>query len=387
MEKSLFKPLAVGRFQLEHRIVLAPLTRSRGTERDSDGNESLANELMVTYFDCNKNQNQLNRKQATYYAQRTTQGGLLISEASPICPEGRFSILTPSLYSSEHIRQWNATTTAVHEKGGFIFAQLWHLGMHSRPHLDPLNRSPAAPSEFNRESDGTPTRALTLQEISDTINLYVQAAKNAIEAGFDGVEIHGANGYLVDQFLNDNINKRSDSYGSTTLENKCRFATQVTKAVADAIGADRTGIRLSPWNKFGGMNDSDPIKTWSYLLESLNPLGLAYVHLVEPRVAGAGDSSVEFDAKVVNLSEFRKVWKGVLIVAGGYLPDSAENAVDKGRADLVAFGRYFISNPDLVYRIKEGLPFTKYDRPTFQVGGETGYIDYKTWAEGRKQGE
>ncbi|KAI9329715.1 putative NADH-dependent flavin oxidoreductase [Obelidium mucronatum] len=366
-EAALSSRFQLGRYQLQHRIVLAPLTRSRGTERDGAGNESVANELM-----------------ATYYGQRATAGGLLVSEAAPVCAAARFAAKTPSLHSAAHAAAWTRATAAVAARGGVFFAQLWHLGMHCRPPLDPLRRAPPAPVARARPADGVATRALSCGEIAEVAALYAAAARHAIDAGFHGVEIHAANGYLIDQFLNDNINTRTDHYGSQSLENKCRFAIEVTRAVVDAIGADRVGIRLSPWNKFGGMDDSDPVATWCYLLEALNDIEggkLAYVHLVEPRVAGAGDSLVPVNTEVVNLDAFRKVWKGPLIVAGGYLPDSAEAAVKEGRSDLVAFGRYFISNPDLVTRIQKGLPLAKYDRSTFQVGEEVGYTDYKAWDE------
>ncbi|KAJ3281934.1 hypothetical protein HDU79_010377 [Rhizoclosmatium sp. JEL0117] len=365
---SLFEPIEVGRFSLSHRLVLAPLTRSRGTERTSTGAESVANGLM-----------------GTYYFQRATKGGLLISEATPICPEGRFSARTPSLYSIEHVHAWKQVTDAVHDKGSIFFAQLWHLGMHCRPHLDPLSRPPPAPSAFLRPLDNLQTRALSINEIKEVIQTYASAAKNAILAGFDGVEIHAANGYLPDQFLNSNINTRTDAYGGS-VENRCRFVLELAQAVVDAIGADRVGIRFSPFNKFGGMDDADPVETWSCMLKLLEPFELAYVHLVEPRVAGAGDALVPVDPSKVNLDVFRNVWKGVLIVAGGYTPETAANAVESKRADLVAFGRHFISTPDLVDRVRRGLPLNPYDRPTFQVGEEKGYIDYPTWEE-KEQGK
>ncbi|KAI9352551.1 oxo-phytodienoic acid reductase [Zopfochytrium polystomum] len=226
---------------------------------------------------------------------------------------------------------------------------------------------------------------LTTEEIPALIQQYVRAAELAIEAGFDGVEIHGANGYLVDQFINDNVNnQRTDAYGGDA-EGRVRLAVEVVKAVADAIGADRTGIRLSPYGTFQGMGDSNPVATWCALLERLNPLGIAFVHLVEPRIAGGWDAAVAPDEEAVNLRPFRQAYKGTLIVAGGLTAESAEAKVKAGEADVAAFGRYFISNPDLPYRIQHDLPFTPYNRPTFYTDGEVGYTDYPTWLEQKQQ--
>ncbi|ETV99766.1 hypothetical protein H310_07818 [Aphanomyces invadans] len=371
---SLFEPLQVGDYTLSHRVVLAPLTRYRASALEGD-EESVPTDIM-----------------AKYYGQRASHGGLLISEASPIAPEGRPSILAPSIYTSLHAARWKPVTDAVHAKGGFIFLQLWHVGAWSHSGLDTKGRPPASSAVFNMEPgtslfntrDGLKprdpqTRILTTDEIPELIQQYVRAAKLAIEAGFDGVEIHGANSYLLDQFISDHINsQRTDQYGGS-LENRLRLPVEIATAVADAIGAGRTGIRFSPFVSIQGKQDSNPILTWTTLLKMLNPLHLAYVHLVEPRLPGSWDRVP--NPEELNLKPFREAYDGVLIVAGGHSADTADAAVKNGDADLVAFGRSFISNPDLPSRIQHGHPFSPYDRSTFYTPGEVGYTDYKTWEE------
>ncbi|KAF0691981.1 Aste57867_16887 [Aphanomyces stellatus] len=370
---ALFEPLRVGAFALKHRVVMAPLTRYRAAAHEA-GDESVPTAIM-----------------ATYYGQRASSGGLIVSEASPICPEGRPNIAAPAIYTRLHVERWRAVTDAVHAKGGFIVQQLWHVGGSSHSLFDPKGRAPPSSASFQMEGNpvNTPegpkprqvTRMLSTDEVQELIQQYVDAAKRAIEAGFDGVEIHGANGYILDQFINDQINnQRTDQYGGS-LENRIRLPVEVAAAVAAAIGADRTGIRFSPYGSFQGMKDSNPVATWSALLEKLNPLELAYVHLVEPRIAGGWDATVAPDADVINLKPFREVYRGVLIVAGGHTAESGAAAVGNGQADAVAYGRYFISNPDLPARIQHGHAFTPYNRATFYTPDGVGYTDYKTWNE------
>ncbi|ETV70672.1 hypothetical protein H257_13780 [Aphanomyces astaci] len=370
---QLFEPLQVGSITLQHRVVMAPLTRYRAHALE-DGVENVPSAIM-----------------ATYYGQRASKGGLIISEASPICPEGRPNIRAPSIYDPLHVAKWRAVTDAVHAKEGFIFMQLWHVGGSSHSLFDPQGRAPPSSASFQMEGNpvNTPegpkprqvTRMLSTAEVHDLIAQYVRASKLAIEAGFDGVEIHGANGYILDQFINDQINtQRTDQYGGS-LENRVRLPVEVAAAVAAAIGADKTAIRFSPFGSFQGMSDSDPVKTWSTLLKLLSPLRLAYVHLVEPRIAGGWDAGDAPDPTVINLTPFRAAYDGVLIVAGGHSAESGADVVASGGGDAVAYGRYFISNPDLPSRIKHGHPFTPYVRELFYTEGEVGYTDYKTWDE------
>ncbi|KAJ3402271.1 hypothetical protein HDU80_005235 [Chytriomyces hyalinus] len=341
-----FSPVQLGRFTLKHRIALAPLTRCRA---DKDG--QIPNALM-----------------AEYYGQRASDGGLLITEATPILPVTRFADTVPCIYTPEQVEAWKPVTEAVHAKNGVIFMQLWHIGFHCHPRYDPDQRN-APPSSSVYEREGRPTsRELSVDELKEYVQAYATAAKNAIAAGFDGVEIHGANSYLLDQFLSDKVNTRTDEYGGS-IENRSRFPLEVVEAVIAAIGADRTGIRFSPW----ALEPSDPVAQWSYVLERLNPLNLAYVHLVEPgRPADFKD-----------LTPFREVYKGVLIYAGGYEADTAKESIASGRCDLVAFGRWFISNPDLPARIQNDWKLTPYDRSTFYAAEDPvrGYTDYPNFEE------
>ncbi|KAJ3113609.1 hypothetical protein HDU96_003140 [Phlyctochytrium bullatum] len=341
---ALFTPLKLGRYELKHRIVLAPLT---------------------------------------YYEQRASDGGLLITEGSAISPEARVSLTIPSIYTDAQAEGWKQVTEAVHKKNGIIFMQLWHVGRASHSSYDLKGRPPGSSAPVSRKGMVfTPTgpqpyetpRMLTREELQDVITDFSEAAKRAVAAGFDGIEIHSANGYLPDQFINDNINNvRTDEYGGS-VENRIRLSLEIATACAKAIGGDRVGIRLSPWSTFQDMGDSDPITTWTALLKELNKLDLAYVHLTEARVDGASDSPEGKEEKTVK--PFREVYKGTFISAGGFLPETAEATVAKGDADLVAFGRYFISNPDLPLRIQKGIALTPYDRSTFYTNDEKGYTDY-----------
>eukprot|EP00887_Chlorella_sp_A99_P005008 scaffold4.g5008.t1 len=302
--------------------------------------------------------------------------------------------------AQEQVEAWQPITKAVHDKGATFFCQarrswehaslhhgcaparlLWHVGRASHPHYQPNEELPVSSSAiavgngsqcFSLKSmqleDYPAPRALEKEEIPGIVEEFRVAARNAIAAGFDGVEVHGANGYLIDQ---DNVNHRTDEYGGP-IENRCRFALEVVRAVVEEVGADRVGLRLSPFGSFLSATDSHPYALTTYLLEELNEFNLAYVHLVEPRTGG----SVDVDPGAYSLDPFRKVYRGTVIAAGGYKRDDAATAVASGRADLVAFGRWFLANPDLPRRFQLGAPLNKYDRNTFYTQGEEGYVDY-----------
>lgn len=358
---KLFEPIKIGKYHLQHRVVLSPLTRVRA----SPG--AIPNELMVEY-----------------YKQRASNGGLLITEATAIDRLAGGYPGAPGIYTKEHIDGWKKVTEAVHQKGGVIFLQLWHLGRTSYAKLNPNNEPIVSASAIAVKGMGTLgepyeiPHALEVEEIKEIVQKFKQAAKNAIEAGFDGVEIHGANGYLVDQFINSNSNQRTDEYGGS-VENRGRFALEVVDAVVDAVGADRTAIRFSPGSSYQDMYDETPIETWGYLTRSLQEKHsqLAYLHFVEPRSDTASDSN-----KIDSLDHFRKLWKGPFISAGGF-SSSIENGVKTAEetGNLIAFGRHFISNPDLPERIRRGLPLNKYDRNTFYTNAAAGYTDYPFYEE------
>ena len=358
----LFEKISFGSIQLSNRLVMAPLTRMRSSQ---PGN--IPNALM-----------------ATYYAQRAT-AGLIVSEATQVSQQGQGYPGTPGIHSSEQTEGWKLVTSAVHNAGGKIVAQLWHVGRISHRSHQPGNALPVAPSAIKPEGGTfsadwqqvafeTP-RALETSEIAGIVEDYRKAAQNAKDAGFDGVEVHGANGYLLDQFLQDGSNQRVDQYGGS-IENRARFLLEVVDAVSSVWGIDKIGVRLSPYGTFNDMKDSDPVALFTYVLAQLSQRSIAYVHLIEPRSSGAGGG----DGVVENVPDtavlFRKAFKGMLLSAGGYNPDNAKEVVEAGLADAVAFGRFYISNPDLPRKIKEGIPLTKYDRSTFYGGGEKGYTDY-----------
>jgi N-ethylmaleimide reductase len=343
-------------------MVMAPLTRMRSSQ---PGN--VPNALM-----------------ATYYAQRAS-AGLIISEASQVSQQGQGYPGTPGCYSPEQAEGWKLITHAVHQAGGKIVLQLWHVGRISHTSHQPGGALPVAPSAIKPEGGTfsaqwqpvafeTP-RALETSEIPGLIEDFRKAAINAKDAGFDGVEVHGANGYLLDQFLQDGSNQRTDQYGGS-IENRARLLLQVIDAVSSVWGSDRVGVRLSPYGTFNDMRDSDPVALFTYVLEQLSQRKIAYAHLIEPRSSGAGggDSVVENVPDTAEL--FRSAFKGALLTAGGYNADNAKEVIVAGLADGVAFGRFFISNPDLPRKIQEGIPFTKYDRSTFYGGAEKGYTDY-----------
>jgi len=349
---------------------MAPLTRMRSTQPGDIPNEM----------------------NATYYAQRASQGGLLISEATQISLLGKGYPAAPGIHSQEQIEGWKLTTRAVHDEGGYIFLQLWHVGRISHSSLHPEAGLPVAPSaiapsdggkaltaDFQQAPFETP-RALGLEEIPGVVAEYRQGAENAKAAGFDGVEIHSANGYLLDQFLEDTTNKRTDEYGGS-IDNRARLLMEVVDAVVQVWGKGRVGVRLSPYGTFSDMGDSDPVALFSYVLEQLSKRGIAYVHIVEPRVGNAGaDTPIDSDApKTAEI--FRRAFKGVLISAGGYSAETGEKAIANHLADAIAFGRLFIANPDLPKRFELKEKLNPYDRSTFYGGTERGYIDYPSLDE------
>jgi len=367
---SLFSPLEVGPFQLNHRVVMAPLTRMRA-ERDSFAPRTL---------------------NAEYYGQRATEGGLIIAEASPVMAAGRGNPATPGIYTDAQIKGWRTVVDAVHAKGGLIFLQLWHVGRvsHSSFHGGALPVAPSAvpivgTGMMAMTSDGkvvpyeTP-RALETSEIADVVEAFRQAARNALAAGFDGVEIHGANGYLLEQFLQSRSNLRTDRYGGS-IANRARLLMDVTQAAIEVWGADRVGVRLTPYGIANGSGEADPMPLYSYVVTALDKLGLAYLHFIEPRSSGAGRAEVNHQNVPSAMALFRPLWSGVLISAGGFTGETAEAAIAERHADAIAFGRIFISNPDLPRRLQRGFPITPYDRATFYGGEERGYTDYPVYDE------
>ena len=366
----LFSPLKVGPYQLEHRLMMAPLTRMRAAK------PSLAPRPL----------------NADYYAQRTTPGGLIIAEASPVLATGFGNPGVPGIYSEPQIEGWRAVVDAVHAKGGVIFLQLWHVGRVSHSSFQPGGVLPVAPSAVaisaeykTMTADGkaaayeTP-RALETGEVAGIVEAFQQAARNAKAAGFDGVEIHGANGYLIEQFLQSRSNLRTDQYGGG-IQNRVRFLMEVTQAVIEVWGADRVGVRLSPYGVANDSGEADPMPLYTHAIQSLNPLGLAYLHFIEPRSSGAGRAEVNHQNVPSAMVLFRPVWKGVLISAGGFTGEAADAAIAAGHADAIAFGRIFISNPDLPRRLRHGYPLTPYNRATFYGGEEKGYTDYPVYDE------
>ena len=364
---NLFTPISFGGFQLSHRVVMAPLTRMRATVPGH-----IANEMM-----------------ATYYGQRASRGGLIIAEASQVSEDGRGAPCTPGIHSPEQVAGWKPICAAVHAKGGKIYLQLWHMGRLSHPVYQPDGGLPIAPSavtpdyqvttpDFERVSCPEP-RALETDEIPGVIERYVNAARCAMEAGFDGIEIHSANGYLLEQFLQARTNRRTDAYGGS-IENRCRLVLEITEAVSAVWGAGRVGIRLSPFGIANDSGEDEPLPLYSHLVRALDQLGLAYLHLIEPRASGAGQREVDHQGVPSAAELFRPMWRGPLIAAGNFRGDNANAMLAKGDADAIAFGRFFISNPDLPERLRLGASLTPYDRPTFYSRGPEGYLDYPTMA-------
>ena len=352
---TIFSPIQVGPYRLPNRMAMAPLTRNRA------GLGNVPQPLNVEY-----------------YTQRSS-AGLIITEATQVSPQGVGYPATPGIHSQEQVVGWKHVTDAVHAKGGRIFLQLWHVGRISHPSLQPNGALPVAPSAikpvgqavtYEGLKDFVTPLALELTEIPGIVEQYRSGAKNALAAGFDGVEIHGANGYLLDQFLRDGTNHRIDIYGGS-VENRMRLMLEVTDAVCSVWGANRVGIRLSPLQPFNDMRDSNPEATFSYAVEQLNRFGLAYLHVTEMGKDAPGVAGAEFD-----LVKLRRIWKGVYMTNSGYDFARASAALARDEADMVAFGALFIANPDLPLRFARGAPFNKPDPATFYGGDAKGYTDY-----------
>lgn len=364
---SLFSTLSLGGLQLPNRIVMSPMTRSRAAQ---PGN--VPTELM-----------------ARYYAQRAS-AGLIITEATQISPQGQGYSFTPGIHSPEQVAGWRKVTDAVHAAGGRVFLQLWHVGRMSHESFHDGDK-PVAPSALSPDAqvwifdeakgaggmvDCPIPRALETNEIGGVVEDFRRAARNASDAGFDGVEIHGANGYLVDEFLRRSSNHRTDRYGGDQ-DNRIRFLREVAEAVAGEIGPERTGIRLSPYITQRNMADDEIIPTILKAAQALDDIGLAYIHLAEADWDDAPTIPDQFR------HDLRAAYKGAIIVAGKYDKARAESILTDGLADLVAFGRPFVANPDLPRRYAEDLPLAALDGATLFGGGPEGYVDYPTYEEGR----
>lgn len=352
-DTRLFKPLRIGNVEVKHRIGMAPLTRLRATI------DHVPAPLMKEY-----------------YSQRAAvPGTLIISEGAFVAPSscGGFPN-APGIWNQEQVAAWKTITDEVHRKGCFIYCQIFAMGRAAKTEVAKAEGVEIVGPSAIPIGEGSPTpRAMTVEEIEQTVRDFVTASENAISAGFDGIECHSANGYLLDQFIQDVSNKRDDAYGGS-IENRSRLMIDVLKAIAQAIGPERVGFRLSPWSSFQGMRMADPIPQFSDVIRKAAQLDLAYLHLIEPRVSGSEDqeSSERLDFAY-------QLWKGPLLVAGGFTPAEAQRLVDQEYPDkeiVVIFGRHFISNPDLVYRIKEGLELSAYERGTFYTNSPIGYSDY-----------
>jgi len=358
---TLFSPFQLGTLQLSHRIVHPPLTRLRAKSDDS------VSDMMIEY-----------------YRQRASPGGFMITESVHPSYESRGYFGAPGIYEDHHISGWKKLADAVHEKGAYIFMQISHDGRQSHVDLS-RGKAPIAPSVVPFEglsftANGwvpvSPHRALDAEEIPDIVEQFRMAAERAKEAGFDGVELHNANGYLADTFLQDGTNKRTDAYGGT-IEKRAVFSLALVEALVSVWGGSRVGVRVSPSGKWGSISDSNPEATFGYFAQQLNIYSLAYLHIIEPRVMGT--ETIDESLTPVASSFLRQIFKGPIIAAGGFDRDDAESILQKGDADLVAFGRYFTSNPDLPKRLKMNFPLTPYVRDAFWGGNETNYIDFPTY--------
>lgn len=368
MPNDMFSPIRIGSLELPHRIAMAPLTRSRASK---SGNVPGAINV-------------------EYYRQRSS-AALIITEATQISQQGQGYAWTPGIHSPEQIAGWKEVSRAVHSEGGLIFMQLWHVGRVSHPSFQPGGKLPVAPSALpvpgktfivdeqgNGVWEDVPIpRALLLAEIDEIVGDYLKASRNAIEAGMDGIEIHAGNGYLLDQFINSNSNRRTDEYGGSS-ENRARFLLRVVDAVSQEIGAERVGVRLTPMGRFMGMGDDTPEQTFGLIATELDRRNLAYLHVVEPEILGTVvDDSYDARWKTI-IPLMRANYKGVVVLAGGYDAASAAKALADGRGDIIAFGRPFIANPDLPLRLRIGANLNEADRATFFGGDAAGYIDYPT---------
>jgi N-ethylmaleimide reductase len=364
-ESNLFSPTRLGDLRIKNRLVMPPMTRSRASAGD------VANELM-----------------AEYYAQRAS-AGLIVSEGTQISRQGKGYAWTPGIYTDDQIAGWKTVTDAVHAKDGIIFAQLWHVGRISHRSHQPGGEAPVSSSELVAEGvkvfidpdnkgpsskvgemiQHSAPRALETEEIAGIVAQYAQAARNAVAAGFDGVEIHAANGYLINQFIDSQANTRTDRYGGS-LENRLRFLKEVAEAVSAAVGADKVGIRLAPFTTLQGTVDDHPHETYLAAVKLLNAIGIGYIHIAEADWDDAPSMPEEYR------KELRKAFDGLLIYAGKYTRERADEMIQKGLADLIGFGRPFIANPDLPHRLEHRRELNEPDADTFFGGGAAGYIDY-----------
>jgi len=376
LTERLFQPVRLGRYSLPHRMVMAPLTRSRARQ---PGNVPSA----------------LN---ACYYAQRAS-AALIVTEATQVSQQGQGYAWTPGIHSREQVEGWRLVTDAVHKAGGVIFLQLWHAGRISHPSLQPDGMLPVAPSAIkprgeafieNENGEGelvpfvTP-RALQIEEMPYIVRQYARGSRNALEGGFDGVEVHAANGYLLDQFINSSTNRRTDAYGGA-IENRMRLLIEVVEAVSEIWGPDRVGIRLSPLGTFNDMGDDEPEATFSTIAKTLGDHSLAYLHIINPAIVGAIEKGIEPDPGAMGMLELmRERYRGTLIIAGGFDHDTAEGWLRREKADLIAFGRKFLANPDLPERFRSHASLNADDPSTYYGGGAKGYTDYPTLA--RERGE
>ena len=362
---QLFTPVKIGSLQLSHRVVMAPLTRLRAEAGDIPG------DIM-----------------AEYYGQRASEGGFIIAEATTVATTGRGYMNAPGIYSDEQVAGWRKVTDAVHQKGGHIYLQLWHVGRTGHADLmngeTPISASVTPYKGLAYTPSGwvpvTPNRAVMIEEIPAVIEAFRQSAERAKQAGFDGVELHAANGYLLDQFLQDGSNQRTDDYGGS-VENRARLLLEVVEAVTSVWGGQQVGVRIAPSGQWNGMHDSNPEETFGYVAKAMNRFDLAYLHIVEPRIIGS--EAIEAGRPPVASAALRKLFHGTILAAGGFEKEDAELIVEKGDADLVVFGRHFISNPDLPERLRLNAPLNDYDRNSFYYDEKAfsgnkvlGYTDY-----------
>tara|TARA_Y100000782_G_C10188516_1_gene268531 strand:+ start:1893 stop:2996 length:1104 start_codon:yes stop_codon:yes gene_type:complete len=364
MSDKLFSTYQLGDYTLNNRVVMAPMTRSRAVNNNAPG------EL-----------------EATYYAQRAG-AGLIITEGVSPSANGLGYARIPGAYSEAQKAGWKLVADAVHAKGGKIFMQMMHTGRVSSDKNMPEGAEVVAPTTKTKQgemwvdADGmvphTTPREMTSTDIQQAIEEYATAAKNAVEAGIDGIEVHGANGYLIEQFINPNVNTLTNEYGADTVENRVRFLLDVTKAVVDAVGAGKVGVRISPYGAFGveeGHLYDQLDETYVYIAEELSKLGVAYIHVVDHSTMGSPEVPASIKAKI------REAFNGTYILSGGYTKETAEADLEAGKGDVVAFGRAFIANPDLVERFKQNAELADADQSTFYMPGEKGYTDYPTLAE------
>jgi N-ethylmaleimide reductase len=365
-KESLFTPLQLGAIKIPNRIVMAPLTRMRA------GADNVPTAL-----------------NAKYYAQRAS-AGVIITEGTAISADAHGYPSAPGICTIAQIAGWRVVTDAVHARGGRIIMQIAHNGRNSHSSLRPDGSAPVAPSavpptipaltiNFQQVKSEIP-RPLELSQISDIVGEFRQASLNAIEAGFDGVELQGSNSHLIEQFLEDGTNTRTDLYGGSH-DNRTRFLLEIVEQVSAAIGADRLGVRLSPFGQYGGIHDSNPKELFGFVIKELSKRQVAYLHLIEARGSEMGLTDELHENAVNNAELFRPLFSGPLLSAAAYTSDSAALAIEQKHADAIAFGRLFIANPDLVERIRGGHPLNRHDRSTFYGGSEHGYTDYKTFEE------